>query len=276
VPFTPSHAVVALPFVRTPLVPAAIAVGAMTPDLPLFVRVGFPTYAGTHTPALLPATVMLALLLLLVWRCVLRPAVRELAPLALATRLPEAWDGGARAGMSETFGVRAGRVRVRAVVVLLLSLAIGVATHIVWDAFTHEGRWGVALLPGLERAWGPLDGFRWLQHGSSVLGLGVLAVSGVVWLRRHTAGPVARILPTAVRAVWWVSLPTMLAAAWVGGWIILGPFDDAFTPAHLGYRVLPPACAAWGAATVGLAVFVQVRRAAESRGSRARHARDAA
>ena len=37
-PFTPSHAVVALPFVRTPLVPAAIAVGAMAPDLPLFVR----------------------------------------------------------------------------------------------------------------------------------------------------------------------------------------------------------------------------------------------
>ena len=37
-PFTPSHAVVALPFLRTPLVPAAIAVGAMTPDLPLFVR----------------------------------------------------------------------------------------------------------------------------------------------------------------------------------------------------------------------------------------------
>ena len=32
-PFTPSHAVVALPFIRSPLVPAAIAVGAMTPDL---------------------------------------------------------------------------------------------------------------------------------------------------------------------------------------------------------------------------------------------------
>ena len=27
-PFTPSHAVVALPFIRTPLVPAAVAIGA--------------------------------------------------------------------------------------------------------------------------------------------------------------------------------------------------------------------------------------------------------
>ncbi len=57
-PFTPSHAVVALPFVRTPLVPAAIAIGAMTPDLPLFVR-GLPLHYGvTHSFAWLPATVV--------------------------------------------------------------------------------------------------------------------------------------------------------------------------------------------------------------------------
>lgn len=37
-PFTPSHAIVALPFVRSPLAPAAVAVGAMAPDLPLFTR----------------------------------------------------------------------------------------------------------------------------------------------------------------------------------------------------------------------------------------------
>ncbi|MGK3950645.1 DUF4184 family protein, partial [Microbacterium sp. K2] len=48
-PFTPSHALVALPFIRTPLVPAAIAIGAMTPDLPLFLRgIGLP-YSFTHT-----------------------------------------------------------------------------------------------------------------------------------------------------------------------------------------------------------------------------------
>jgi hypothetical protein len=56
-PFTPSHAVIALPFVRTPLVPAAIAIGAMAPDLPLFVR-GLPLHYGvTHSFAWLPATV---------------------------------------------------------------------------------------------------------------------------------------------------------------------------------------------------------------------------
>jgi hypothetical protein len=48
-PFTVSHAVVALPFVRTPLLPAAIAIGAMTPDLPLFVRGTPVSYQLTHT-----------------------------------------------------------------------------------------------------------------------------------------------------------------------------------------------------------------------------------
>ncbi|MGB4777455.1 DUF4184 family protein, partial [Microbacterium sp.] len=89
-PFTPSHAVVALPFVRTPLVPAAIAVGAMTPDLPLFVR-GTPlTYQTTHTnPGL---TTALAAVLLALWYLLLRPAVRELSPESLARRLPPEWD----------------------------------------------------------------------------------------------------------------------------------------------------------------------------------------
>ena len=104
-PFTPSHAVVALPFVRTPLVPAAIAIGAMTPDLPLFVR-GLPLHYGvTHSFAWLPATVVVALALLLVWRCVLRPAVRELSPRWLAVRLPAQWDVGAGAALRETLAV---------------------------------------------------------------------------------------------------------------------------------------------------------------------------
>ena len=105
-PFTPSHAVVALPFVRTPLVPAAIAVGAMAPDLPLFVR-GLPlSYGLTHSFAWLPVTIVLALVLLLVWRGVLRPAVRELSPTWLACRLPAEWDAGAAASLRETFAVR--------------------------------------------------------------------------------------------------------------------------------------------------------------------------
>lgn len=107
-PFTPSHAVVALPFMRTRLLSAAIAIGAMTPDLPLFVR-GLPLHYGvTHSFAWVPATVALAFGLLLIWRCVVRPAARELSPRWLAARLPGEWDAGAVPALRETVGVAPG------------------------------------------------------------------------------------------------------------------------------------------------------------------------
>src|SRR5918995_1749515 len=144
-PITPTHAIVALPFVRTPLVPAAIAVGAMSPDFPLLVRALPLHYGLTHDFAWLPVTVVLALALLLVWRCILRPAVRELSPIWLARRLPPEWDAGPAASARETFAIGGDPARpsARGILLLLVSLALGIATHIAWDSFTHVDRWGV-------------------------------------------------------------------------------------------------------------------------------------
>ena len=265
-PFTPSHAVVALPFVRTPLVPAAVAVGAMTPDLPLFVRVGVPGYGVTHDLTWLPVTVALALVLLLIWRMLLRPAVRELAPRAIAARLPRSWDGSAASGLRETLGLGARGVSWPALGLVVLSLALGVLTHVGWDLFTHAGRGGVDLLPILAERWGPLPWYTWLQHGSSILGLGILAVWSLVWMSRRRPEPVERILPAVVRMGWWVSLPAVLIGTWLVALATLGPLDADFTAAHLAYRVLPPACAVWGLATAALcAVVIGLRRAAHPR-----------
>ncbi|MEU1973760.1 DUF4184 family protein [Microbacterium sp. NPDC019599] len=268
-PFTPSHAVVALPFVRTPLVPAAIAVGAMAPDLPLFVRLSPFGYGRTHDFAWLPLTILLALALLLIWRCVLRPAARELSPGWLAVRLPSGWDRGARSAARETLAIevvaepsrpRRWAISWSGMLLLAASLAIGIASHIVWDHFTHEGRWGAQTIPLLAADWGPLPGFKWLQHSSSVIGLAIIALWAVAWLRGRDAaerhGP--RLLPSWVRWAWWLSLPVILAVAWLAGLAAYGPLDAAFTVQHLAYRVLPPACAVWGAVTLLLAIGIQV------------------
>ncbi|PTT21155.1 DUF4184 domain-containing protein [Microbacterium sp. HMWF026] len=254
-PFTPSHAVVALPFLRTRLVPAAIAIGAMTPDLPLFLRGMVPDYAMTHDPAWLAPTVVVALALVVVWRCVLRPATRELLPRAVAARLPEGWDAGAPAAARETFGGG-----VVGILWLVLSLALGVLSHIAWDLFTHEGRTGEQLFPVLAAQWGPFSGAKWLQHASSALGLVVLAVFAVMWLSRRSPGSVARVLPDAVRAVWWLSLPVALVGASLVALAVEGGFGPDYTPTHLIYGVLVKVAAAWGAATLALAVLVQWRR----------------
>ncbi|MFL2001769.1 MULTISPECIES: DUF4184 family protein [unclassified Microbacterium] len=268
-PFTPSHAVVALPFVRTPLIPAAIAIGAMTPDLPLFVRTGLPLYGITHSASALPVTVAVALVLLLVWRCVLRPAAGELSPRWVAERLPASWSAGPRGALRETFADARDRITVPSVVLLVVSLLFGVITHIVWDLFTHEGRWGVALFPALADTWGPMIGYKWLQHGSSVIGLVIIGIWAAVWIGRRDASEVHRMLPSAVRAVWWLSLPLVLVSAWAVGLVTYGPITPEWTIQHLAYRVLPAAAGAWGAATLVLAAVVTVirSRSAESRGS---------
>lgn len=256
-PFTPSHAVVALPFVRTPLVPAAIAIGAMTPDLPLFLRGVGLNYAFTHTSGNVVWTALGAFVLFMLWRVVLRPAVPELAPAWLARLLPTEWGDRGTIAAGKAVGVGAKRSYP---VLLAVSLLLGVLSHIVWDLFTHEGRWGVELFPRLDALWGPLPGFKWLQHGSSVIGLAVIGVYALFWLRgRPARADVEQSLPGVVRVAWWVSLPVILVGAWVWGLVALGPLDAQFTVQHLAYRVLPPACALWGALTLVLCVVISLR-----------------
>ena len=79
---------------------------------------------------------------------------------------------------------------------------------------------------------------------------------GWILQRAATAAP-RRVLPGWVRGAWWLSLPACLAVALLWGLAVQGPLDGDFTVAHLAYRVLPPACAQWGAATVGLCIAVQ-------------------
>lgn len=205
-PFTASHAIVAIPFARTPLPAGAVAIGAMAPDLPLF----FPwvtEYRLTHgVPSLLWTAVPIALVPYAVWRLVIRPAASGLLPARLARALPIGWDR-----------VRAADARRSPVVVAVLTLAaaiIGVATHVFWDGFAHRGRFGVDWLPVLGEVWGPLDGTQWLQYGSSVLGLTVIAGWAAVEVRRRPAAErVDRPAVRIIRVVAWAASAVALLAA---------------------------------------------------------------
>ncbi len=255
-PFTASHAVLALPFIRTPLVPAAIAIGAMSPDLPLFLRGFGLTYAFTHTYANLLWTMVLAFGLFLIWRVVLRPAASELSPSWLARRLPSEWEEPAADAATEAVGFGQRRSYIP---LLIVSLLLGVISHILWDAFTHEGRDGLDVFPALAEQWGPLRGFKWLQHGSSIVGLVVIGIWAALWLRRSAVhSDRDRVLPGWVRVVWSISLPVLLVAAWVIGYLTYGPFTAQFTLQHLAYRTLPSACGIWAMLTLALCVVTAI------------------
>lgn len=258
-PLTPAHAVIALPFIRTPLLPGAIAIGAMAPDLPIFVRGGSFTRELTHNNFLVAGLVAFALAL--IWYLLLRPVVREVSPAWLARRLPETWDATT---------LRAGN-RTLVAALAAVSLMLGVVTHLVWDAFTHIDGWGTLLFPALLEHWGGRPGYFWMQNLSSLFGLVVLAIFAWLWLRRQKpTADLPRMLPTWLRASLWLALPAILAAAWFWGLSVYGPLRPGFGAEHLAYQVLPPAFTMWGMLMLIICITVLILR-----GTRARHARSA-
>jgi hypothetical protein len=212
VPFTPSHLAAALPFLRTPLVPAAVALGTMAPDFPYYVprHVGIPRDLTHSLLGLVTIDPAMTLVAVAAWWFLLREPIVELLPASLRERLPPRRPSAWRQGRASTLV---------AVLLLVLSALVGNATHLLWDSFTHPG-WMVDHLPLLRRQVGPLSVDKWLQHASTVFGLVALAVWAVLrlrrvprdtarptrWTRRERAVAAAAIVVAALvpSGAWWI------------------------------------------------------------------------
>jgi hypothetical protein len=198
VPFTPSHVAAVLPLRRAwggalPL--AALAAGSMSPDLPYFVPGLRVLYGWTHTPVgVITVDVVLGLAMWALWRSI-APALHDLSPAPVRERWtlpahtrPAWWT-------------------------VPLAVAIGAATHVVWDEFTHAGRFGATHLPflavGYPGPFGPLAGYQYAQYGSGVIGLAVVA-----WV---AARQPLRSVPPRARTGLAPALPWLSAAAFVCG-----------------------------------------------------------
>ena len=66
---------------------------------------------------------------------------------------------------------------------LIVSLWIGAATHVLWDEFTHVHRFGYRHLAWLAQTHGPMDGYRWAQYASGLVGALVIALALLHWWR---------------------------------------------------------------------------------------------
>ena len=235
-PLTPSHAVVALAFRRTSLPASAVAIGAMTPDLPLFVSFA-PAYEHTHSLMWLPLTIALAALLWGLWRVAIAPAARDLSPAFLAERYPGP-GGGLRALPVGASG------RGRPILSTTAALVLGVLTHIVWDGFTHRSGWAVEAFPALQQSVGGTPLYSLLQDGSSVLGLIIIAI----WF----AGlPAVELDETARLRTRWLRLTTVIAV--VAATVVCGirAFQVGPAPWHMLFEFVT----SWGL-VVGIAVLV--------------------
>jgi uncharacterized protein DUF4184 len=172
VPFTLSHPAAVLPLARGPLAPSALVAGSVAPDLFWFVpRLPGVGLTKTHElTSVLWLDPLLALVLLAVFHVLLKRPLLALAPKPLAGRLAAPARGFTwrRPGW------------------LAVSLVLGAATHVGWDAFTHEDDGFPFLRIPLVTG---VDVGRLIQLVSTLAGAGILGWWLLRWYRRAPAEP---------------------------------------------------------------------------------------
>jgi hypothetical protein len=214
VPFTPSHLAAALPFLRTPLVPAALAIGTMAPDFPYYVprRFDIPRELTHSLLGLVTIDLAMSLLALAAWWYLLREPVIDLLPAPVRERIPprppSAWR-------------REHRSSAVAVVLIVVSALVGGATHLAWDSFTHPG-WLVDHVGFLHQQAGPLVVDKWLQHASTVGGIMALGLWVVLRLRRRPRDPARAMRFTSRERAAGMAVVVLAGLVPSGGWWVHG------------------------------------------------------
>ncbi|WP_406003730.1 DUF4184 family protein [Streptomyces sp. NBC_00829] len=269
-PFTLSHAAAVLPGIRRdgtargPLVASALVTGSFAPDITYFADSAIPGAMEfgdfTHSPAgVVTVDTLISAALVGLW-LLLREPLLALAPRAWRGRAyafvrGQQWRGRGPAGLAALF---------------YLSAALGAATHVVWDSFTHLDTWGTRVFPVLGEIIAGFPLYLYFQYGGSAIAL--LCIGWFTWtaLRRTPRSPVPVSLPVLRRReLWWAA--ALLAVCMAGGILhrclrFYAYWGEIRTPLD----IIPTACFGAGAGLVpGLVLYaVGVRLLHRSRDAR--------
>lgn len=170
-PFTIAHPIAAAPIwllSKRKLNLLAIAIGTMIPDLQYFIYLKPVRAIGHSLPGVFIEGVPYSLVLLLVFHYILKYPLLALAPSQVADRLPP----------MRRFSI----FPLSQLLIIIVSIAIGGISHILWDDFTHSTGWFVVRLPLLQAQILSLPIYKLLQYGSGIFGLGALSVWFLLWL----------------------------------------------------------------------------------------------
>lgn len=171
-PFTFAHPAAALPFRRLQLVPSALVVGTLAPDFWYFLGMESNSGLGHTLRGAFVFTPLLALIVLWIFHTFVKAPITLLLPNAVQSRLVSSLNrfrfwGPTRLAM------------------ILGSIFLGIATHLLWDSLTHPTTWLYyhwAFLSHMVRL--PIVGFvpyyKLFQHGSTIVGTVIL----LIWFAR--------------------------------------------------------------------------------------------
>lgn len=250
-PFTLAHPAAAVPLHRVlgkAGVLSALMIGSLTPDFAYFLPWSvdlMEARGGTHSLAgIFWFCIPIGLLAYWVFHTVLKHPVLLLLPEGVHTRLAPIANGASQHSWRSFWAV-------------VLSLGVGAATHPLWDGFTHFGV-PVHVFPLLGATVAEVFGqtvrvYNVLQHGSTMLGLGLLGWWTLRWYRRTPVSvcPGPRLAErTRVALVAAIAVVTVFGAC-LGGW----------NTARLGqgwwaFEAFIWHAAVWGMGTFGLSLIL--------------------
>jgi len=170
-------------------------VGSLAPDFRYFLNLAPRSHFGHNFKGIFIVCLPVGLAVLWVFQKIMKLPLISLAPKSHQQRLvtltmPFPW------GSARRFGL------------IVTSLLLGAISHLAWDAFTHDRGLVVRNVPDMRL---PLEEFgthrplyNVLQHGSSILGLALLAFWYCRWFKRTPPQPVPLYLQMNARTKAWV------------------------------------------------------------------------
>ena len=171
-PFTVAHAAAALPLRKLNLVWSAFLMGSLAPDSPYIIGSVKYRALGHELPGVMLFTLPVSFAVLWLFHRAIKKPVAGLLPIGMQQRLG-----------NQLVEFRFGGVR--RILAIAWSIILGIATHLLWDSFTHAYTWPWEHLVWLQSwfkfpvaGWMPAYGL--LQYASTLLGL--LAIAGWIFL----------------------------------------------------------------------------------------------
>ena len=171
-PFTFSHPAAVLPFAFLPrewYSLTGLVVGSMAPDFEYFLRMRVESNYSHTIGGLFWFDLPLGLLLVFVFHSIVRDSMIDNLPTVLRSRLI------CYKGFDFNAYFR------RKWMVVVASVLVGAASHLLWDSFTHEGGFFVDAIPSLSSAvqikgW-QIPIYKLLQHFSTIVGGALIALA---------------------------------------------------------------------------------------------------
>ncbi|MEP6735582.1 MAG: DUF4184 family protein [Chryseolinea sp.] len=169
-PFTPAHVAIVTPFLRSRRLSAiALIIGSMAPDFEYFFKFKVNSHFSHTMVGLfifdLPVTYGLAFIFL----TIVRNNLISNLPIFLQLKLQEVWTIDIRETLLNRWPI------------FIASALLGAASHIFWDAFTHNNTIFTSNLSIYKGTYVPYEGVKYplwyaLQHISTGIGLLIVMV----------------------------------------------------------------------------------------------------